>query len=238
MSAWGLYLEDFVVGRVVEHPIRRTVTEMDNTLFSCLTHNPQPLHIDHHFAAQTEWGKPLVNSLFTLGLMIGISVSDTTLGTTIGNLGMTEVKFPKPVFHGDTLHVTTEVLAKRDSQSRPDAGIVEFLHQGLQPARRDGRRVPAAGHDAQEAEGLTHALASVRSRRRASSKLAKGGACGADALILDLEDAVSALAQAGGARDGGRSTSPIRARARGPPAPLCAHQRARHRPTGRTTSPA
>jgi acyl dehydratase len=125
----GLYLEDFVVGRVVEHPIRRTVTEMDNTLFSCLTHNPQPLHIDHHFAAETEWGKPLVNSLFTLGLMIGVSVSDTTLGTTIGNLGMTDVKFTKPVFHGDTLHVTTEVLSKRDSQSRKDVGIVEFLHR-------------------------------------------------------------------------------------------------------------
>ncbi|MET0192207.1 MAG: MaoC family dehydratase, partial [Hyphomicrobiaceae bacterium] len=112
-----------------EHPIRRTVTEMDNTLFSCLTLNPQPLHIDHHFAAETEWGKPLVNSLFTLGLMIGVSVSDTTLGTTIGNLGMTDVKFTKPVFHGDTLHVTTEVLAKRESQSRQDAGIVEFLHR-------------------------------------------------------------------------------------------------------------
>jgi len=125
----GLYLEDFVVGRVVEHPIRRTVTEMDNTLFSCLTHNPQPLHIDHHFAAETEWGKPLVNSLFTLGLMIDVSVSDTTLGTTIGNLGMTDVKFTKPVFHGDTLRVTTEVLAKRESQSRQDAGIVEFLHR-------------------------------------------------------------------------------------------------------------
>ena len=92
---------------------------MDNTLFSCLTHNPQPLHIDHDFAAKTEWGKPLVNSMFTLGLMIGVSVGDTTLGTTIGNLGMTEVKFPKPVFHGDTLHVTTEVLAKRESRRGP-----------------------------------------------------------------------------------------------------------------------
>lgn len=125
----GLYLEDFVVGRVLEHPIRRTVTEMDNTLFSCLTHNPQPLHIDHHYAAQSEWGQPLVNSLFTLGLMIGITVGDTTLGTLIGNLGMTEVKFPKPVFHGDTLRVTTEVLAKRTSRSRKDAGIVELLHK-------------------------------------------------------------------------------------------------------------
>ena len=127
----GLYLEDFVVGRVLEHPIRRTVTEMDNTLFSCLTHNPQPLHIDHQFAAESEWGKPLVNSLFTLGLMIGVSVADTTLGTTIGNLGMTEVRFPKPVFHGDTLRVTSEVLAKRDSESRKDAGIVELLHKAI-----------------------------------------------------------------------------------------------------------
>jgi acyl dehydratase len=125
----GLYLEDFEVGRVFEHEIRRTVTEMDNTLFSCLTHNPQPLHIDHEFASKTEWGKPLVNSLFTLGVMIGISVNDTTLGTTIGNLGMSEVKFPKPVFHGDTLRVTTEIISKRETRSRADAGIVEFLHK-------------------------------------------------------------------------------------------------------------
>ena len=127
----GLYLEDFEVGRKFEHALRRTVTEMDNTLFSCLTHNPQPLHIDHEFAASTEWGKPLVNSMFTLGLMIGISVNDTTLGTTIGNLGMTEVKFPKPVFHGDTLHVTTEVVSSRETKSRPDAGIVEFVHKAF-----------------------------------------------------------------------------------------------------------
>jgi len=125
----GLYFEEFEVGQVFEHALRRTVTEMDNTLFSALTHNPQPLHIDHHFAASTEWGKPLVNSLFTLGLMIGISVNDTTIGTTIANLGMTDVKFPKPVFHGDTLHVTTEVLTKRESKSRPDAGLVEFHHR-------------------------------------------------------------------------------------------------------------
>ena len=127
----GLYLEDFEVGRKFEHALRRTVTEMDNMLFSCLTHNPQPLHVDHHFAAQTEWGKPLVNSLFTLGVMIGVSVGDTTIGTTVGNLGMTEVKFPKPVFHGDTLHCTTEVLTVRESKSRADAGIVEFLHKAF-----------------------------------------------------------------------------------------------------------
>ena len=125
----GLYFEQFEVGHVFEHAIGRTVTEMDNTLFSCLTLNPQPLHIDHQFAASTEWGKPLVNSLFTLGLMIGISVSDTTLGTTIANLGMTEVKFGKPVFHGDTIRVKTEVLGKRESRSRPAAGLVEFHHR-------------------------------------------------------------------------------------------------------------
>lgn len=125
----GLYLEEFEVGRVYEHEIRRTITEADNMWFSCLTHNPQPLHIDFDFASKTEWGKPLVNSLFTLGVMIGVSVNDTTVGTTIGNLGMSEVKFPKPVFHGDTLHMTTEIVAKRESRSRPDAGIVEFLHK-------------------------------------------------------------------------------------------------------------
>jgi acyl dehydratase len=125
----GLYYEEFEVGRRFEHALRRTVTEMDNTLFSCLTHNPQPLHIDHEFAAQTEWGKPLVNSLFTLGLMIGISVNDTTVGTTIGNLGMTDVKFGRPVFHGDTIRVTTEVVSKRESKSRADAGLVEFHHR-------------------------------------------------------------------------------------------------------------
>ena len=108
----GLYLEEFDVGRKFEHALRRTVTEMDNTLFTCLTHNPQPLHIDHEFARQSEWGKPLVNSIFTLGLMIGVSVNDTTLGTTVGNLGMTDVRFPKPVFHGDTLNFTTEVLGR------------------------------------------------------------------------------------------------------------------------------
>jgi acyl dehydratase len=127
----GLYLEELEVGRTFEHAIRRTVTEMDNTLFSCLTHNPQPLHIDHDFASKSECGKPLFNSMFTLALMIGISVNDTTIGTTVGNLGMTDVKFPKPVFHGDTISVTTEVLTSRETKSRPDAGIVEFLHKAF-----------------------------------------------------------------------------------------------------------
>jgi acyl dehydratase len=127
----GFYLEEFKVGQTFEHSIRRTVTEMDNTLFSCLTHNPQPLHIDREFSAKSEWGQPLMNSLFTLGLMIGISVNDITLGTTVANLGMTDVKFPKPVFHGDTINVTTEVVSTRESRSRPDVGIVELLHKAF-----------------------------------------------------------------------------------------------------------
>src|ERR687891_1982779 len=113
----GLYFEEFNVGQEFHHAFSRTVTEMDNTMFSLLTMNPQPLHIDAHFAENTEFGQRLFNSLYTLGIMIGMSVYDTTLGTTIGNLGMTDVKFPKPVFHGDTIHVTTEVLSKRETRS-------------------------------------------------------------------------------------------------------------------------
>ena len=125
----GLYFEDFEVGRTYEHRYTRTVTQMDNMLFSNMTLNPQPLHIDRHFCEQeTEGGQPLMNSLFTLGLMIGIQVSDMTVGTTIANLGMTDVRFPKPVFHGDTLRVQTKVVSLRESKSRPDAGIGEFAH--------------------------------------------------------------------------------------------------------------
>ena len=128
----GLYFEDFEAGAFYEHRLTRTVTQMDNMLFSNMTLNPQPLHIDAHFCAtETEWGRPLMNSLFTLGLMIGISVNDTTLGTTIANLGMTEVRFPAPLFEGDSIHCTTRVLSKRKSRSRPDAGIVEFLHSAF-----------------------------------------------------------------------------------------------------------
>jgi acyl dehydratase len=126
----GLYLQDFVIGTLYEHRLTRTVTQMDNMLFSNMTLNPQPLHIDVHFCAtETEWGRPLMNSLFTLGLLIGISVNDTTVGTTIGNLGMTDVKFPNPLFEGDTIHCTTEIMAVRESKSRPDAGIVDFHHR-------------------------------------------------------------------------------------------------------------
>jgi acyl dehydratase len=135
----GLYFEDFEVGRVFRHRLTRTVSQMDNLLFSSLTLNPQPLHIDAHFCAtETEWGRPLMNSLFTLGLLIGISVNDTTLGTTIANLGMSEVKFPAPLFEGDTVSATTEVTAKRESKSRPDAGLIEFLHRAF---KQDGTLV-------------------------------------------------------------------------------------------------
>lgn len=128
----GLYFEQFSAGQSFEHELRRTVTEMDNMLFSNMTLNPQPLHIDRHFCEnETEWGQPLMNSLFTLGLMIGIAVTDTTIGTTIANLGMTDVRFPHPLFQGDTVHVTTEVIGKRESKSRPDAGIVEFEHKAF-----------------------------------------------------------------------------------------------------------
>lgn len=127
----GLYFEEFSVGQQFDHAWTRTLTETDNVLFSSLTMNVQPLHLDAHFAARSEFGKPLMNSLFTLGLMIGMTVNDTTLGTTVANLGMTDVAFPKPLFAGDTIHVRTRVLAVRESRSRPRAGIVDFEHAAL-----------------------------------------------------------------------------------------------------------
>jgi len=127
----GKYFEELEVGMFFEHDVRRTVTETDNLLFSTMTHNPQPLHIDSEFAKQSQHGQILVNSLFTLGLVIGLSVGDTTLGTTIGNLGMEKVEFPNPVFIGDTLHVTTRIVSKRESKTKPDRGIVWFEHIGI-----------------------------------------------------------------------------------------------------------
>ncbi|AOB27998.1 MULTISPECIES: MaoC family dehydratase [Bordetella] len=127
----GLYFEQFEVGHVFKHATTRTVTEADNLLATVLSMNPQPLHLDFEFAAQTEFGRPLVNSTFTLALVIGLSVHETTLGTTLGNLGMKDVNFPRPVFAGDTLRVETTVVSKRVSQSRPTAGIVELEHAGI-----------------------------------------------------------------------------------------------------------
>jgi acyl dehydratase len=127
----GLWFEEFEIGMTFAHEIRRTVTDMDNMLFSSLTFNPAALHIDHAYAATTEFGRPLMNSLFTLGLVIGLSVQDTTFGTTVANLGMTDTRFPKPVFAGDTIRARTTVTALRPSNSRPGQGIVTFEHVGL-----------------------------------------------------------------------------------------------------------
>ena len=124
----GRYFEEFTVGQIVDHPIRWTVTETDNLLFSTLTHNPAALHLDAEHAKTTEFGQILVNSLFTLSLIVGISVNDTTLGTAVANLGFGEISFPQPVFIGDTLSVRTEVKARRPSESRPGQGIVTFTH--------------------------------------------------------------------------------------------------------------
>jgi len=127
----GYYLEQFEIGRVFKHGIRRTVTETDNVLFSTMTHNPAPLHIDHEYMrTQSEFGRPLVNSFFTLGLIVGISIHETTLGTTVANLGLSDVRFPAPLFVGDTVHVETEVLAARPSNSRPANGILTLEHRG------------------------------------------------------------------------------------------------------------
>ena len=128
----GQYYEQLEVGRMFQHPIRRTVTEMDNVLFTALCHNPAPLHLDEEYCRdQTEFGQRIVNSAFTLGLMVGVSVGDTTLGTTVANLGWDEVRFPKPLFHGDTVHVESEVVELRDSKSRPQNGIVVFAHRAF-----------------------------------------------------------------------------------------------------------
>ncbi|HEY2659548.1 MAG TPA: MaoC family dehydratase [Caulobacteraceae bacterium] len=127
----GLYFEQLQPGLSIEHAIRRTVTETDNILFTTMTMNPAQIHLDADYCATTEFGRPLVNSIFTLGLMIGISVGDTTLGTTVANLGMTDVQFPAPVFQGDTIHARTTVTEARPSRSRPDAGIVTFQHQAF-----------------------------------------------------------------------------------------------------------
>lgn len=125
----GRYFDDWNVGDRIAHEIRRTVTETDNLLFSAMTHNPQPMHIDAEFAAKSEFGRILVNGTFTFALLVGISVGDTTMGTLIANLGYDKVVMPKPVFIGDTLHARTEVIALKQSRSRPDAGIVTFRHE-------------------------------------------------------------------------------------------------------------
>jgi acyl dehydratase len=127
----GLWFDELKIGQVFQHAIRRTVTETDNVLFSCMTHNPAQLHLDEEYMKGTEYGRRLVNSGFTLSLMVGISVGDTTLGTAVANLGWDEVRFPKPLFHGDTVNVETEVVDLRESKSRPNQGIVTFVHRAF-----------------------------------------------------------------------------------------------------------
>jgi acyl dehydratase len=127
----GRYFDEWTVGDTIAHPITRTVTETDNVLISTLTHNPQPLHLDREYAAQSEFGQVLVNSCFTFSLAVGITVSETTLGTLVANLGYDEVRFPKPVFVGDTLHIESEVTDLRASKSRPNAGIVTWEHRAI-----------------------------------------------------------------------------------------------------------
>lgn len=126
----SMYYEDFIVGEVIRHAVTRTVTNVDNVLFTTLTMNVQPLHLDAHFAEQSIYGQRIVNSVFTLGLVVGIPVQETTLGTTLGNLGFREIEFPKPVFLGDTIRVETQALDKRISKSRPTTGIVGIEHRG------------------------------------------------------------------------------------------------------------
>jgi acyl dehydratase len=128
----GLYFEEFESGQVFQHAIRRTITESDNVLISTLTHNPAALHLDEEYCREhTEFGQRIVNSCLTLSLMVGISVNETTLGTAVANLGWDEVRFPAPLFHGDTIRVETEVLELRESRSRPDNGIVTFEHRAF-----------------------------------------------------------------------------------------------------------
>ena len=222
----GLYFEDFEVGKTYEHRYTRTVTQMDNMLFSNMTLNPQPLHIDRHFCeTETEWGQPLMNSLFTLGLMIGIQVSDMTVGTTIANLGMTDVKFPNPLFEGDTVHCTTQVVSKRESKSRPGAGIVEFHHKAF---KQDGTLVAECHRQAfmRDAAEIMRSFLFVPAD--GGAKLDKAMASGADAVIIDLEDSIAPERKAAGAR-GGPGISQERRRRKTAPALAGAHQRPRHR---------
>lgn len=127
----GRYYDEWQVGDRVAHAVTRTVTETDNVLISALTHNPQPMHLDREVAAQSEFGQPIVNSVFTFGLMVGVSVADTTLGTLVANLGYDKLVFPNPVFVGDTLRSETECIAVRESKSRPNAGIVTWAHRSF-----------------------------------------------------------------------------------------------------------
>ena len=225
----GMYYEDFEVGKLYRHTLRRTVTQMDNMLFSNMTLNPQPLHIDREFCEkETQWGQPLMNSLFTLGLMIGIQVSDMTVGTTIANLGMTDVKFPHPLFEGDTVHCTTEVLSKREFEVPPRRRHRRSLYPHLQSERKARRGVQAAGLHADAAEVKAVMRSFLFVPADSEKKLAKGLESGADAVILDLEDSISAERK-GVAREMALAFLQNTHAAGEAPATRGARQRARHR---------
>jgi acyl dehydratase len=130
ITASGKYLEELLVGDIYRHAVTRTVTEIDNLLFCTLTHNTQPLHLDEEFGKASIYGSRVVNSIYTLGLVVGVGVTELTLGTTLGNLGFGEIAFPNPVRIGDTLRSETEVMSCRESKSRSDSGIVEFESRG------------------------------------------------------------------------------------------------------------
>jgi acyl dehydratase len=174
----GLCYEDLVPGMKIEHAIRRTCTEMDNVLFSALTYNCAPLHIDAEYAKNSIYGQRIVNSMFLFALINGVIVIDTTIGTTLGNLGYEEVKFPKPVFHGDTIHVVTEVLDRRVSKKRSDSGIVFFRHVGYNQreevvveCKRAGLMLMRADYEALVAKGQ----ADVAAARLAAAAAAAQG---------------------------------------------------------------
>ena len=201
----GMYFEDFTPGLLYEHRLRRTVTQMDNMLFSNMTLNPQPLHIDVEFCEkETEWGKPLMNSLFTLGLMIGMSVNDLTVGTTIANLGMTDVKLSQSPVRGrhHSIHDRDRGQARIEVPTRCRNSRIP--PPGLQAGRHAGRRMPPAGLHEEAPRGLrrrspplraSHAFAPFRSAD-SPRKLEKGLGSGADVLLLDLEDSVAPQAKA------------------------------------------
>ena len=222
----GLWFEEFTDGMVFNHEWSRTITETDNVWFSLLTMNVQPLHIDAHYAAKSEWGKPLVNSLFTLGLLIGMSVNDTTFSTTLANLGMTDVRFPKPLFQGDSVKVRTTVRSKRESKSRPNEGIVNFFHEMI---NQNGEVVATCERAAlmrkrPDREGVMRSLLFVPGN--SAKMMAKAAASGADVIILDLEDAVHPDAKP----EARRSLSEALAERTGDgPRAICSRQCARHR---------
>ena len=227
----GMYYEDFEVGSSTSTPLRRTVTQMDNMLFSNMTLNPQPLHIDREFCEkETEWGQPLMNSLFTLGLMVGIQVNDMTVGTTIANLGMTEVKFPHPLFEGDTIHCTTRgarqariEVARRRRHRRP-------AHPRLQPGRQAGRRVPAPGLHADAAEVMRSCVHSCSSRPTASRSSPRAWRVRRRRADPRPRGFGRGRPQGRRARDRARLSSSSTRRGRSAPQLCRARQRARHRP--------